>query len=493
MNPTTLEPLATQAPVRDGLLLNFVGGSWEEGSGTEREDVLDPASAAPLISTVRASAEDAARALQIAADAKAAWGATTVFERAQVLLTAARILRERVDEIARTMTMEEGKTYPESKAEVVRTAETIEVMAGLAYRPRGEVHPGHRPHEQLTFTLNAPLGVVVVLAPWNFPLLLPAAKVAAALLAGNTVVFKPSEYTPVTAAVYTAILAEAGLPDGVLNLVLGRGSVVGPALLRAPANAVSMTGGNTAGKIVAAAAVEHGLKYQLELGGNNPVVVLADANLELAAKEIVLGAMGSTGQKCTATRRIYAVPEVHEELHERVATIIGSMRLGHGMDDATAVGPLISESARDDFEEAVGGAEATGATVQRFGDVPDEGYFSALTLVRDADKDNDFFKEEVFGPMTTLFEIADLDEGIARANDTAYGLSASIFTSSFRSGLRFCEGVDAGMLHVNSQTTGAEPSMPFGGMKASSNFSREMGRFSLDFFTQLKSVYMEDS
>lgn len=494
MTTTTLEPLATDAPVRDGLLLNYIDGAWEAGSSDGREPDVDPAAPSrTLVLTARATADDAARALEVAAAAQTAWAKTSVFERAQVLLGAARILRQRVDQVASTLTFEEGKPLAEARGEVIRTAETLEVFAGLAYRPRGEVHAGHRPDDQLVFTLSAPLGVVVVLAPWNFPLLIPAWKVAAAILAGNTVVLKPSEYTPLTAATYVAILEQAGLPAGVVNLVIGRGSVVGPALLRAPANAVTLTGGNASGLVVARAAVENHLKYQLELGGNNPVLVLDDADVELAAREIATGAIGSTGQKCTATRRVYVAEDVYDEVAERVARLIGAMRLGHGIDHDTHVGPLVSAPARDEFEEAVAEAQATGATVQRFGDVPEEGYFSAPTLVLDGDKDHPFFKEEVFGPMLSIFAVGDFDEGVARCNATAYGLSASLFSSSTKTALAFAEQIDAGMIHVNSQTTGAEPQVPFGGTKASSNFSRELGRVGVEWFTQIKSVYLEGS
>jgi aldehyde dehydrogenase (NAD+) len=268
---------------------------------------------------------------------------------------------------------------------------------------------------------------------------------------------------------------------------------VGPALLRAPANAVTLTGGNASGLIVARAAVEHHLKYQLELGGNNPVLVLDDADLDLAAREIAAGAIGSTGQKCTATRRVYATERVYAELTERVAASIARMRLGHGINPDTHVGPLVSDVARDEFERAVADAESTGATVQRFGDVPEDGYFAAPTLVSDGDTDHPFFKEEVFGPMLSVFGVVDFDEGVARCNATAYGLSASLFSASTKTALAFAERIDAGMVHVNSQTTGAEPQVPFGGMKASSNFSRELGRVGLEWFTQIKSVYLEGS
>lgn len=488
----TEAPLLVDGPfVRDGLLLNLIDGEWTGGGGDGRSENLDPATGRPILEVAVSTEQDAADALAAAVAAQPAWARTSVFERAAIFRKAAALIRERAEILARTMTLEEGKPVPEAMGEVVRTAETLEVFAGLVYGPVGEVLSGHKPSTQWTFTRTAPLGVVVAISPWNFPMLLPGSKVASALITGNTVVLKPADPAPISMAAFVAILEEAGVPAGAVNLVLGRGSVLGPALLRSPAAAVTFTGGNVAGKSVAAAAVDAGMKYQLELGGNNPVLVLGDADLDLAVSELVAGAVGSTGQKCTATRRVFVEDAVFEEVSRRMQEGFAAKRLGPGVDPQTHIGPLVTASARDEFEEAVADAEAHGATVKRFGDVPADGFFGAPTILVEPDPKADFVRRETFGPMVSVMRVRDYAEGIERCNDTEFGLSASIFSRSIKSAIAFSEDIQAGMVHVNSQTPGAEPNMPFGGMKASSSWSREMGQHGLDWYTQLKAIYVE--
>lgn len=487
----TAQPLATGPFARDGLLLNHIGGEWSAATGDARAENLDPATGSPLIEVAQSTAEDATAALAAAAEARPAWAATSVYERAEIFRRAATLLRERVRELAVTLTLEEGKPLPEARGEVLRTAETLEVYAGLVYGPIGEVMGGHRPREQWTFTNTIPLGVVVAISPWNFPMLLPGSKVAAALITGNTVVLKPADPAPMTMAAFVAILVEAGVPAGAVNLVLGRGSVLGPALLRRPAAAVTFTGGNATGKTIAAAAVDAGMKYQLELGGNNPVLVLGDADLDLVTRELTLGAIGSTGQKCTATRRVFVTDDVFDQVSVRLQAAFTGKRLGPGIDPSTDVGPLVTAQARDEFEASVQEASDAGATVRRFGDVPNEGFYGAPTILLEPDHDAPYVRRETFGPMVSLLRVRDYEEGIERCNDTEYGLSASVFSRDIKNAIAFSHDIEAGMVHVNSQTTGAEPNMPFGGMKASSSWSREMGRHGLDWYTQLKAVYVE--
>lgn len=491
MAPAGRPALAPERALGNGALLNHIAGEWRDGSAGERTDNLDPATGEPLLEVVSSSADDATTALHAAADAQKAWARTTVFERAAIILRAAGLLRDRAERIAHVMTLEEGKPFAESCGEVLRTAEVFEVFAGLAYRPTGEMHAGHRVGAQWTFTLTAPLGVVVVISPWNFPLLLPAQKVVAALITGNTVVLKPADPTPLTAAALIETLEDAGLPTGAANLVIGRGSQLGPALLQPPANAVTLTGGNAAGQAVAQAAVEHHLKYQLELGGNNPALVLADADLDLAERELVAGAIGSTGQKCTATRRVFVEDAIFDRVSARLQAAFACKRLGPGIEGSTQIGPLVTAAARDEFESDVADAQAKGAELRRFGEVPERGFFGAPTLLLEPDPAADFVQRETFGPLTSLMRVSGYEDGVERCNETPFGLSASLFSSSMGNAIRFAEDIDAGMIHVNSQTTGAEPHMPFGGMKASSNYSRELGRWGVEWYTQLKAVYVE--
>ncbi|MCU1376948.1 MAG: putative methylmalonate-semialdehyde dehydrogenase [acylating] (mmsdh), partial [Actinomycetia bacterium] len=485
----TAQALVTGPFVQDGVLVNCIGGEWTAGSGSDRAENLDPATGEPLIQTVQSTPADATAALAAAAATQPGWAATSIYERAEIFRRAAGIIRARAHELAMTLTLEEGKPLREAVGEVVRTAETLEVYAGLVYGPVGEVLGGHKPASQWTFTDTVPLGVVVAITPWNFPMLLPGAKVAAALITGNTVVLKPADPAPMTMAAFVAILAEAGVHPGAVNLILGRGSVLGPALLQAPAAAVTFTGGNVAGKVIAAAAVDAGMKYQLELGGNNPVLVLADADLDLVDQELTAGAVGSTGQKCTATRRVFVVDECFDEVSRRLQESFASKRLGPGIDPETHVGPLVTAQARDEFEESVADAEAHGATVRRFGEVPAEGFYGAPTILLEPDPQADHVRRETFGPMVSLMRVKDYAEGIERCNDTEFGLSASIFSRDIKTAIAFANDIQAGMVHINSQTTGAEPNMPFGGMKASSSWSREMGQHGLDWYTQLKAIY----
>jgi aldehyde dehydrogenase (NAD+) len=481
--------LAPPAAARDSLLGNFIAGSWSNDGTDERVADLDPASGEPLIEVVRSPSRLATEALAVAAEAQQHWRRRSPLERASVISSAASLLRERSEQIAETMSREEGKPLPEARGEVGRAAEVLDVVAGYAHKPTGEVFPRRR-QEQWLLTLSSPLGVVVVIAPWNFPLLIPAWKVAPALLAGNSVVLKPAETTPLTAAHLVQAFADAGLPPGALNLVLGRGSELGPALLQAPATAVSFTGSNNTGRELASRAVEQHMKFQLELGGSNPVLVLADADLDLTVREVVAGATSSSGQKCTATRRVYVEEGVVENFTEQLRAALAPLRLGPGIDAATDVGPLVSSEAKADFDGAVAEVEKV-ADVHAFGTQPEQGFFVRPRLALGGDPDHPLFREEIFGPMAALFAVADFEEGIARCNDTPFGLSASLFSSNLTHALAFADGIDAGMIHVNSQTTGAEPHIPFGGFKQSSSFSRELGRHGIEFFSQVKTVYLE--
>jgi acyl-CoA reductase-like NAD-dependent aldehyde dehydrogenase len=482
--------LAPSGALSDGVLCNHIAGQWQAPGGGELTDDTNPATPAQvLVRVVRSLEADAQAALHSAAEAQQGWGATSPLQRAAVLRRAATLLAERAETIALAMTLEEGKPLAEARAEVGRAVEVIDATAALVYRPTGEVFASRRT-EQWLMTNHVPLGVAVVITPWNFPVLIPVWKVAPALLAGNSVVLKPAEVTPLTASHLVAAFHDAGLPPGVLNVLFGSGSRLGPALLQAPAAAVSFTGGNEAGTAIAVAAVRSHMKFQLELGGNNPVVVLSDADLDVAVREIVAGAVSATGQKCTATRRVYADHDALPDLLDGLRATLASKTLAPGTDPRCDVAPLVSATAREDYLAAVDRVGRI-ATVERFGDLPEDGFFVCPALATGGDPGAPEFREEVFGPLVSAFGIDDLEEGIRRCNATPYGLSASLFSSSVKSALRFAEAIDAGMIHINSQTTGSEPHIPFGGMKHSSSFSREIGRHGLEFFSQVKTLYLE--
>jgi len=482
--------LVPAGSVIDGVLCNYVGGRPKEPRGSEVFDNVNPASPRQrLIQVVRSTVGEAREAVAAAAAARTSWSSLTPLQRADVLRRSARLLSERADTVALAMTLEEGKPVAEARGEVARAVEVIDATAALVYQPTGEIFAPRRP-EQWLMTNHVPLGVVVIIAPWNFPVLIPAWKIAPALLAGNTVVVKPAELTSLTASHLVSVFHEAGVPPGVLNVVYGSGSQIGPALLAPPAAAVSFTGGNEAGTAIALAAVSAHMKFQLELGGNNPVLVLADADLDVAVREIVAGAVSATGQKCTATRRVFAERDVLPDLVDGVRASLASKRLAPGTDPNCDVAPLVSDGARGDYLAAVARLGRI-ADVEQFGDLPDDGFFVRPSIVTCGDVEAPEFGDEIFGPLMSVFAVDDLEEGIRRCNQTQYGLSASLFSASLASALRFTEGVDAGMIHINSQTTGGEPHIPFGGMKHSSSFSREVGRHGLEFFSQIKTVYLE--
>jgi aldehyde dehydrogenase (NAD+) len=311
------------------------------------------------------------------------------------------------------------------------------------------------------------------------------------LLGGNAVVLKPADPTPLVASVLVEVLLEAGVPPGILNFVHGRGSVLGPTLLSAPTAVVSFTGGNATGAVVARAAVEHHFKVALELGGNNAALVLADADMDHAAREIVSGFTASAGQKCTATQRVFVEAAGIAPLRKRILALLEMTKLGPGLDPETTVGPLVNATARDEFEAAVDVLARGAREVSRFGTLPAQGFFAHPTLLEIDGWDRSQHGEEVFGPLLEMFPATSLRDGIEKCNDTPYGLSASVFTSSIKAAMEFADAIDAGMVHVNSQTPGSEPQVPFGGVKQSSNHHRELGRSSWEFFTQVQSVYLE--
>jgi aldehyde dehydrogenase (NAD+) len=358
------------------------------------------------------------------------------------------------------------------------------------------VYPSASPSTFL-FAERVPLGPVALITPWNFPVAIPTWKVAPALAFGNTVVLKPAELTPLTAWHLADVLDKAGLPPGVLNLVVGRGSQVGPALVESPhIKAISFTGSNAVGAKLAAQCAERGIKFQLEMGGKNPVVVLSDADLDKAVEVTIAGAMLSTGQKCTATSRVIVQRDVLDGFRQRLVAKASSLKVGDGMKPETYMGPLVSADAEKTVLDYIEVGKREGARVltggnKLEGDGYDQGYFVAPTVFDGVRPDMRIAQEEIFGPVVAVLEARDFDQAIAMANDTRFGLSASVVTRDLGLALRFIREIDAGIVHVNSQTAGAEPQVPFGGFKSSSSGSREQGKVARDFFTQIKTVYLD--
>jgi aldehyde dehydrogenase (NAD+) len=472
-------------------LASLVGGRPRDGVEVVAD--INPAAPDEHVAMVSlAGPELAGEAVEAAAAAFGAWRDTPAPARGQVLRQAADLVDERAEAIGRDLAREEGKTLVEAVGETRRTAAIIRYYAAQTLEPDGETYPSH---SALTFLYarREPLGVVAAITPWNFPIAIPAWKLAPALAFGNTVVWKPAEIVPLTATHLATAFYDAGLPDGVLNLVLGRGSVVGDELVtHERVEAVTFTGSNPVGRAIQLKATEAGKKVQLELGGKNPAVVLADADLELAAEQIARGAFLSAGQKCTATSRVIVEQAVLEELGERVASLARSWPVGDPLDESTKVGPL---SSKQQFESVCGYlelAERDTALVLAGGAARGNGgYFVEPTVLRDLPARSRVVREEIFGPVAALLPAISYEDAVSIANDTPFGLTAALFTRDLAKALRFSRDVRAGVVKVNQESAGLEFQAPFGGMRQSSSGSREQGKVARDFFTQWKTVYID--
>jgi aldehyde dehydrogenase (NAD+) len=471
----------------------FVGGRWRATESTY--ECRNPARPAEVVGRFAAAGPAEVDAAYAAARAAApGWRALGAIARGEVLHRAAAELDRRREEIAQALTAEEGKAIRDARGEVARGAAVLRYFAGECAQPEGEVYASATPGT-LLYTVREPLGVVAAITPWNFPVAIPVWKLAPALAFGNAVVWKPAASVPLCAVKIVEAFEAVGLPAGVLNLLTGRAADgLGAALVEHPGvDAITFTGSNATGQALRRTAAERGLKIQLELGGKNPVVVLADADLERAVELTVRGAMFSTGQRCTATSRAIVVEEIADRFAEALLARVAALRVGDPADETVDVGPLASaeqyrsvsaalEQARDEGLEAACGGTAS---------APEEGYFVAPTVYLDVDPGLKTAREELFGPILAVIRARDPEHALALANDTPFGLSASVFTRDLRTALDFAGRMQAGVVHVNGETAGAEPHVPFGGMKGSSSHSREQGKAAREFFTDVKTIYAE--
>jgi alpha-ketoglutaric semialdehyde dehydrogenase len=475
---------------------NYIAGEWRPAASGETMENRNPADRDEVVGLFASSgAADVDAAIAAAEEAYRSWRFSSPMTRANILHKAANILESRIPDVGRELTREEGKTLKEGIGETTRAVQILRYFAGEAQQPSGEHYPSVSPHT-LLYTAREPLGVVAVVTPWNFPIAIPAWKIAPALAFGNTVVFKPASLTPLTAVRLVEALDEAGLPAGVLNLVTGSAANVGDPLVRDPrVVAITFTGSNETGAELRRSAAERGAKLQLELGGKNPAIVLADADLEHALGQVVAGAMMSTGQKCTATSRAIVDRRIIDRFTEMLADRIGSLKVGDPLDAETQIGPLIDERAAERVAGEVDAAKQAGAELvvggERLGSGLERGAFLAPTLFADVDPKSRLGQDELFGPVLGVIPVDSMEEAMAVANQVKFGLSASLFTRDLGRALSFAREIDAGVVHVNSETAGAEPQVPFGGMKGSSSYSREQGKAARDFFTQVKTVYID--
>ncbi len=473
-------------------LRHLVDGQWVDGSGGPACS-LDPARPDETVATYQtAGAEQLDEAVRAAEAARQSWRELGLIQRGRILRRAAELMAERTEDIAVLMTREHGKTLAESRGEVAGSVETLQYHASRARAADGATYPSGHPDEVVR-TVRRPLGVVAAITPWNFPLQIPVWKLAPALLWGNTVVWKPASDTPAVAAAFADVLHEAGVPAGVLNLVLGSGKLGSDLVGRDEVAGVTFTGSDTVGQLIRQSVVPRGAKLQMELGGHNAAIIQPDVDPAEAADVLVGAVVGATGQKCTATRRIIAVGTAYDELLPELAKRFGALRVGDGREPDAQVGPVINEHARTEIDGAVEQALSEGAEVvaRSSGRLPDSGHFVAPTVLAGT-SELTICREEVFGPVVTLLRAGDLDEAISIANNTRFGLTAALFTTDERAVRQGLAHLDAGLIKVNSPNTGSEMHAPFGGLKDSTfPAPREQnGDSSAEFFTWSKTAYL---
>jgi alpha-ketoglutaric semialdehyde dehydrogenase len=470
---------------------NFINGEWLEGKGT-RENI-NPSDLSDMIGTyTQADKAQAEAAIAAAKAAQPAWAATTPQQKADILEFIGVELLARKDEVGRMLSREEGKPLSNGIAETMRAAQIFKFFAQETLRTEGVAVSSIRPGVDVLITREA-LGVVGLICPWNFPIAIPAWKMAPALAFGNAVVLKPADLVPGTAWMLAEIISRSGLPKGVFNLVMGRGSVVGQTMLDSKdVNAISFTGSVETGAKVAMACAARGAKFQLEMGGKNPLVVLDDANLDQAVAAALDGAFYQTGQRCTASSRLVVQNGIHDQFVDKLVAAMKTVKVDHALKDGTVIGPVVDESqmaqdekyiqiARDEGGELAWGGERLNRDTK--------GHFLSPALFVGTKNAMRINREEVFGPVASVIKVENYDEALAVANDTAFGLSSGICTTSLKHATDFRKKSAAGMVMVNLPTAGVDYHVPFGGRKGSSYGAREQGRFAAEFYTAVKTAY----
>lgn len=473
---------------------NYIDGEWCASSTGQTFENRNPADHDDLVGLFQASqAQDAQRAVDAAAAAFDGWKKTPVSKRAKILHGAADSLEANADKIAQELTREEGKSLALAKDEVLRAALTLRFYAVEGQSFTGETFPQDDP-DMLVYTQREPLGVVTVISPWNFPISIPARKIAPALITGNTVVFKPSSDAPLSGVRLAEALIQAGLPKGVLNMVTGRAADIGAALTESPqVRAISFTGSTASGEQIHRA-VPLTTRTQMELGGKNPLIVMEDADLDKAVELAIKGGLSLSGQACTGTSRIIVIAAVKAAFTEKLLAKISALKIGSGMTPGMDLGPLATQKqletvlsyiaiGKQEARHLVGGERLTGGDYAR-------GYYVSPAVFTDVTQQMRIAREEIFGPVLAIIEASSFDDAVAKANDTPYGLSAAIATGNARYAHRFAHEIESGTVKINRTTTGNLINAPFGGLKSSSTSTfRESGRTGLEFTTQIKTVY----
>lgn len=473
---------------------NYINGEWRESKSGNLIDSINPANLEVVGSVQFSTIEEVTEAIDAAKRAKKEWRQLGQFNRGQILYKAAEALENNLQDVAETLTKEMGKTLPEAIGETQRGIAILKYYASEGARKEGDVIPASD-KDALMFTKRAPLGVVGIITPWNFPVAIPIWKIAPALVYGNTIVFKPASEAAVTAAKVVKCFEEAGLPKGVLNFITGSGSQVGNALINSKdINGITFTGSENTGHLVAKAASVNGVKYQLEMGGKNPVIVLNDANVNNAVNAVLSGAFKSTGQKCTASSRVIVQSGIYNQFKSMLLEEASKITVGDGLLNDTWMGPCANESQYNTVLEYIQIGQEEGANII-YGGKPVEsntnGFYVEPTIFENVSSDMRIAQEEIFGPVISLIQVDTTEEAIEVANDTQYGLSASIFTTNIGSALTFMEEIEAGLVRVNAESAGVELQAPFGGMKMSSTGTREQGESAKEFYTAVKTVFVK--
>jgi alpha-ketoglutaric semialdehyde dehydrogenase len=473
---------------------NFIGGEWVDAEGGETFDSVVPATGEALAAFPRSGAADVDRAVAAAKAAFEEWRLVPAPRRGEIIFRLGELLRFHKEELTELMTQEMGKVRAEAGGDVQEAIDMSYYMAGEGRRLFGQTTPSELP-DKFMMSVRMPVGVVGAITPWNFPIAIPSWKLCPALVSGNTVVLKPAEDTPLLAERFVQLLAEAGLPPGVVNIVHGYGEEAGEALVRHPdVPVITFTGSRDTGVAVTKAAADRLKHVHLELGGKNAIIVMDDADLDLAVDGIVWSAFGTTGQRCTAASRVIVHEAVYGELQSRLVAAAERLRIGPGWDPAIDVGPLINRAALDKVAGYTEVGKDEGAKLLTGGEpVRGDGFFYRPTVFGDVEVGMRIAQEEIFGPTTALIPVGSFEEAVAVANSVAYGLSSAIFTRDVNRAFRAMRDLQAGITYVNAGTTGAEVHLPFGGTKDTGNGHREAGQAALDVFTEWKSIYVDYS
>jgi alpha-ketoglutaric semialdehyde dehydrogenase len=477
---------------------NYIGGEWVDATSDETFESTNPATGELIGVFPKSTVEDTDRAVEAAKAAYESWRLVPAPKRAEILFRVAQSFVEHKDELTELMVQEMGKVRAEAGGDVQEAIDMTYYMAGEGRRMFGQTTPSEMP-DKFQMSVRLPVGVVGAITPWNFPIAIPSWKIAPALVCGDTVVFKPATDTPALAERFVEIFEESGLPPGVLNIVHGGGSVVGERLVKHPdVPLISLTGSREVGIKTAENGAPFLKHIHLELGGKNAIIVMDDADVDLAVDGILWSAFGTSGQRCTAASRVIVGSKVYEPLQSKLVERAEQLKLGYGLEEDVDVGPVINRSALEKIHSYTEIGEGEGAKLLTGGEIAtenglDKGFFYRPTIFGDVDPQMRIAQEEIFGPTTALIRATDIDEAIRAANSVEFGLSSSIFTRDVNKAFRAMRDLNTGITYINAGTTGAEVHLPFGGTKATGNGHREAGQAALDFYTEWKSIYVDYS